>query len=146
MVRRLGLGKNNHLTYASLALNPRYVFYGEIRKYPRIIIKHSLTSPMDVIQQYLGLFSMSNCFFQDQLQCYLLLLEPRRKLFSISNCLRSVLCKKFCLSIKLKKKTIKKSSIKLKGSLRIVSISIKRNRYNFREGIGLPPLFDCVGV
>ena len=24
MVRRLGLGKNNHLTYASLALNPRY--------------------------------------------------------------------------------------------------------------------------
>ena len=23
MVRRLGLGKNNHLTYASLALNPR---------------------------------------------------------------------------------------------------------------------------
>ena len=26
MVRRLGLGKNNHLTYASLALNPR--FYG----------------------------------------------------------------------------------------------------------------------
>ena len=25
MVRRLGLGKNNHLTYASLALNPRYV-------------------------------------------------------------------------------------------------------------------------
>ena len=44
MVRRLGLGKNNHLTYASLALNPRYVvgtsdeypqhicFCGEIRK------------------------------------------------------------------------------------------------------------------
>ena len=27
MVRRLGLGKNNHLTYASLALNPRYVVY-----------------------------------------------------------------------------------------------------------------------
>ena len=29
MVRRLGLGKNNHLTYASLALNPRYslLFY-----------------------------------------------------------------------------------------------------------------------
>ena len=26
MVRRLGLGKNNHLTYASLALNPRYIF------------------------------------------------------------------------------------------------------------------------
>ena len=25
MVRRLGLGKNNHLTYASLALNPRSV-------------------------------------------------------------------------------------------------------------------------
>ena len=25
MVRRLGLGKNNHLTYASLALNPRIV-------------------------------------------------------------------------------------------------------------------------
>ena len=25
MVRRLGLGKNNHLTYASLALNPRYI-------------------------------------------------------------------------------------------------------------------------
>ena len=25
MVRRLGLGKNNHLTYASLALNPRYL-------------------------------------------------------------------------------------------------------------------------
>ena len=25
MVRRLGLGKNNHLTYASLALNPRNV-------------------------------------------------------------------------------------------------------------------------
>ena len=25
MVRRLGLGKNNHLTYASLALNPRTV-------------------------------------------------------------------------------------------------------------------------
>ena len=24
MVRRLGLGTNNHLTYASLALNPRY--------------------------------------------------------------------------------------------------------------------------
>ena len=24
MVMRLGLGKNNHLTYASLALNPRY--------------------------------------------------------------------------------------------------------------------------
>ena len=24
MVRRLSLGKNNHLTYASLALNPRY--------------------------------------------------------------------------------------------------------------------------
>ena len=24
MVRRLGLGKNNHLTYDSLALNPRY--------------------------------------------------------------------------------------------------------------------------
>ena len=24
MVRRLGLGKNNHLTYASLALNPRF--------------------------------------------------------------------------------------------------------------------------
>ena len=24
MVRRLGLGKTNHLTYASLALNPRY--------------------------------------------------------------------------------------------------------------------------
>ena len=24
MVRSLGLGKNNHLTYASLALNPRY--------------------------------------------------------------------------------------------------------------------------
>ena len=24
MVRRLGVGKNNHLTYASLALNPRY--------------------------------------------------------------------------------------------------------------------------
>ena len=27
MVRRLGLGKNNHLTYASLALNPRHVFF-----------------------------------------------------------------------------------------------------------------------
>ena len=27
MVRRLGLGKNNHLTYASLALNPRYNLY-----------------------------------------------------------------------------------------------------------------------
>ena len=27
MVRRLGLGKNNHLTYASLALNPRYVIF-----------------------------------------------------------------------------------------------------------------------
>ena len=26
MVRRLGLGKNNHLTYASLALNPRHTF------------------------------------------------------------------------------------------------------------------------
>ena len=26
MVRRLGLGKNNHLTYASLALNPRCGF------------------------------------------------------------------------------------------------------------------------
>ena len=26
MVRRLGLGKNNHLSYASLALNPRSVF------------------------------------------------------------------------------------------------------------------------
>ena len=26
MVRRLGFGKNNHLTYASLALNPRYTF------------------------------------------------------------------------------------------------------------------------
>ena len=26
MVRRLGLGKNNHLTYASLALSPRYAF------------------------------------------------------------------------------------------------------------------------
>ena len=25
MVMRLGLGKNNHLTYASLVLNPRYV-------------------------------------------------------------------------------------------------------------------------
>ena len=25
MVRRLGLGKNNHLTYASLALNPRFI-------------------------------------------------------------------------------------------------------------------------
>ena len=25
MVRRLGLGKNNHLSYASLALNPRTV-------------------------------------------------------------------------------------------------------------------------
>ena len=25
MVRRLGLGKNNHLSYASLALNPRNV-------------------------------------------------------------------------------------------------------------------------
>ena len=25
MVRRLGLGKNNHLTYDSLALNPRYL-------------------------------------------------------------------------------------------------------------------------
>ena len=25
MVRRLGLGKNNHLTYDSLALNPRYM-------------------------------------------------------------------------------------------------------------------------
>ena len=25
MVRRLGLGKNNHLTYDSLALNPRYI-------------------------------------------------------------------------------------------------------------------------
>ena len=24
MVRRLGLGKNNHLTYTSLALNPQY--------------------------------------------------------------------------------------------------------------------------
>ena len=32
MVRRLGLGKNNHLTYASLALNPRtYVFTLSIR-------------------------------------------------------------------------------------------------------------------
>ena len=31
MVRRLGLGKNNHLTYTSLALNPRMLkksFYG----------------------------------------------------------------------------------------------------------------------
>ena len=27
MVRRLGLGKNNHLTYASLALNPRFTYY-----------------------------------------------------------------------------------------------------------------------
>ena len=27
MMRRLGLGKNNHLTYASLALNPRYVYF-----------------------------------------------------------------------------------------------------------------------
>ena len=27
MVRRLGLGKNNHLTYASLALNPRNVMF-----------------------------------------------------------------------------------------------------------------------
>ena len=26
MMRRLGLGKNNHLTYASLALNPRYIY------------------------------------------------------------------------------------------------------------------------
>ena len=27
MVRRLGLGKNNHLSYASLALNPRYIIF-----------------------------------------------------------------------------------------------------------------------
>ena len=27
MVRRLGLGKTNHLTYASLALNPRYALH-----------------------------------------------------------------------------------------------------------------------
>ena len=27
MVRRLGLGKNNHLTYNSLALNPRYIHW-----------------------------------------------------------------------------------------------------------------------
>ena len=27
MVRRLGLGKNNHLTYTSLALNPRFGVY-----------------------------------------------------------------------------------------------------------------------
>ena len=26
MVRRLGLGKNNHLSYASLALNPRLIY------------------------------------------------------------------------------------------------------------------------
>ena len=29
MVRRLGLVKNNHLTYTSLALNPRYAVYSE---------------------------------------------------------------------------------------------------------------------
>ena len=31
MVRRLGLGKNNHLTYASLALNPRNKAYNEAK-------------------------------------------------------------------------------------------------------------------
>ena len=30
MVRRLGLGKNNHLTYASLALNPRNILGAEL--------------------------------------------------------------------------------------------------------------------
>ena len=30
MVRRLGLGKNNHLTYASLAFNPRYYLLNRV--------------------------------------------------------------------------------------------------------------------
>ena len=36
MVRRLGLGENNHLTYASLALNPRSIWrlWGASNEYP----------------------------------------------------------------------------------------------------------------
>ena len=32
MMRRLGLGKNNHLTYASLALNPRLMSHMKHRR------------------------------------------------------------------------------------------------------------------
>ena len=41
MVRRLGLGKNNHLTYASLALNPRSVSNVGM-SFVRLIIKQNL--------------------------------------------------------------------------------------------------------
>ena len=37
MVRRLGLGKNNHLTYASLALNPRYAICADLLSDPTVL-------------------------------------------------------------------------------------------------------------
>ena len=45
MVRRLGLGKNNHLTYASLALNPRKLSLNVItlKSYYTIVIAYTNT-------------------------------------------------------------------------------------------------------
>ena len=43
MVKRLGLGKNNHLTYASLALNPRYV------KHTEILVNYFFVVVVDVV-------------------------------------------------------------------------------------------------
>ena len=48
MVRRLGLRKNNHLTYASLALNPRYHVY----------LCFDMLGPISIHQGVSGLFKV----------------------------------------------------------------------------------------
>ena len=50
MVRRLGLGKNNHLTYDSLALNPRYILRDCIPcNDPWLVNKRHILSYLDVV-------------------------------------------------------------------------------------------------
>ena len=81
MVRRLGLGKTNHLTYASLALNPRYLSTWmiqnriKITKIPTMINKFVVLTTLYVIRQnsptyQLGWFHTHT----GDIYCFLLLL------------------------------------------------------------------------
>ena len=55
MVRRLGLGKNNHLTYASLALNPRYVV-GTYQQHLDVVLIMSINNMSVHEEKYQYLF------------------------------------------------------------------------------------------
>ena len=61
MVRRLGLGKNNHLTYTSLALNPRYdVLVNEILATPQLFFENYFYFAYGPCMLLIMLFSIDN--------------------------------------------------------------------------------------